>query len=171
MFRSLSSLALLLWTLPTAAQDESMLRVLTEAAADNGAGWVTTSGLVVGLPLHPERPGTRPLEAHAPVVLPAEFTGWKPIGLECKGPLSISVDGGTLSIEVLQAEPIPSSLVAHEVAGAPRVMAALPIGVTPCEALIADLGPTPGNELAAAWRIGDTFGVTVWALPLKTASP
>ena len=72
---------------------------------------------------------------------------------------------------MLQTEPIPSSLVAYEVPGVPRVMAALPVGVTPCEAVIADLGPTPGNELAASWRIGDTFGVTVWALPVKPISP
>ncbi len=148
-----------------------MLRVLTEAAAQNGAAWVTDAGLVVGLPLQADRPGTRPLEAHAPVVLPADLTAWKPIGLGCKGPLIVQADAATLSIEVLQTEPIPSSLVAYEVPGVPRVMAALPVGVTPCEAVIADLGPTPGNELAASWRIGDTFGVTVWALPVKPISP
>ena len=148
-----------------------MLRVLTEAAADKGAAWVSEGGLVVGLPTHPERPGTRPLEAHAPVVLPEDLSTWQAIGLDCKGPLKVEVTPGTLSIEVLQTEPIPSSLVAYEVPGLPRVMAALPVGVTPCEALIADLGPTPGNELAAAWRIGDTFGVTVWAMPLKPTTP
>lgn len=148
-----------------------MLRVLTEAAAEKGAAWVTEGGLVVGLPLDPARPGTRPLEAHAPVVLPADLTGWKPIGTDCEGPLKLELDSATFSIEVLQTEPIFSSMVAYEVPGAPRVMAVLPVGVTPCEALIADLGPTPGKELAAAWRIGDTFGVTVWAMPLVPTTP
>ena len=148
-----------------------MLRVLTEAAAEKGAAWVTESGLVVGRPGLPDRPGTRPLEGHSPIVLPENRKHWSPIGAACDGPLSVETASGTLRIETLQTDPIPSYLVVFATPHAPRVMAQLPIGVTPCQALIADLGPTPGKELAAAWRIGETFGITVWSMPAKAATP
>ena len=170
MFRSLANLALMLWSLPSGAQDPAMLRVLAEAAAENGSAWVTDTGLVVGRPEHPDRPGTRPLDAHAPVVLPGDLSAWKPVGVDCKGPLAVETETGALAIEVIQKEPIVSSVVSYKIPGAAPVRATLPVGVTPCEAIIADLGPAPGNELAAAWRIGSTFGVTVWALPVKPAA-
>jgi len=144
---------------------ESMLRVLAEAAANDGNAWITEGALVLGSPAAEGRPGTRPLESHSPLVLPEDTSAWTPLGVECKGPLQAEGSGGVFTLKPLQKAPVPATLATFLREGHPPAMATLPVGVTPCQAWVGEAGPAPGHELVAVWQIGETVGVTVWAIP------
>jgi hypothetical protein len=148
-----------------------MLRVLAEAAAEGGAAWVADGALVVGSPGAEGRPGSRPLESHAPVVLPEDRADWIPLGAGCAGPLTAESEEGTLILKVLQSEPVPATLATFLPVGVAPALAQLPVGVTPCQAWVGDVGPAPGVELVAVWQIGEILGVTVWAIPAPETFP
>jgi hypothetical protein len=156
---------------PASADAGGMLRVLAEAAAEGGAAWVADGALVVGSPNAAGRPGSRPLESHAPVVLPTDTTAWTPLGAGCAGPLTAESKQGTLVLKVLQSDPVPATLATFLPVGLAPALAQLPVGVTPCQAWVGDVGPAPGVELVAVWQIGDILGVTVWAMPAPGLLP
>ncbi len=156
---------------PVTAQAGGVLRVLAEAAAEGGGVWVADGALVVGSPDEVGRPGSRPLESHAPVVLPEDRVSWVPLGAECAGPLLAESEHGTLVLKVLQSDPVPATLATFLPVDQPPALAQLPVGVTPCQAWMGDVGPAPGVEIVAVWKIGEILGVTVWAMPAQVSSP
>jgi hypothetical protein len=156
---------------PASADAGGMLRVLAEAAAEGGAAWVVDGALVVGSPGAAGRPGSRPLESHAPVMLPTDRASWIPLGAGCQGPLVAKSEHGTLTLKLLQSDPVPATLATFLQEGLSPTLAQLPVGVTPCQAWVGDVGPAPGVELVAVWQIGEILGVTVWAVPAPGSLP
>jgi len=134
--------------------------------------WWRQGELVVGLPEAPGRPGLRPLESLAPVMLPADLDAWAALGDSCvtrpESRLKVGERKLTARVTASAEGPVVQLLdgkqvVAVNALGRPALV---------CEVLLADADALPGPEILVAWRLevgdeagGELRGFTVWRVP------
>lgn len=122
--------------------------------AERGLGaWWREGDLLVGVADVPGRPGIRPLAGSTPVELPADLSGWEPIGESCRSPVEVTaqVNGHEVMAEVAGTWEWP---VVRLWSGG-RVVAQNALGrpAQACDIRIVQADDIPGPEIVVAWRL------------------
>lgn len=133
--------------------------------------WWREGELVVGMPDQAGRPGMRPLESLAPIVLPDDLTGWAAVGEACvtRPESRADLEGQRVVARVTTAGEGP---VIQLLAGR-QVLAENALGrpARVCEVLLAQADALPGPEVIVAWRMElakdgpELRGLTVYRVP------
>ena len=128
--------------------------------------WWRSGELLVGNTEQSDRPGLKPLVSDAPMVLPADLTGWSPVGETCQDPPRATLlHKGQSIVASVVTDPAEQQWV--RLTAGDRVIAENTLGrpVSVCEIRVVDADLIPGPEVLIAWRFEDISGLTVFRIP------
>ena len=146
----------------------SPLVVAADIARPELKGFWKEGDFVVGVPTDPGRPGLRPLKGHSPIQLPADMTGWEPIGEACQEPPHSISDFGGSPVEALVAGDRIHPKLQLWMGGRAVAEALLGHPASVCSIHIVNADHIRGPELITTWRIDASSpfrGFTVYRIP------
>ena len=144
-------------------------------AADIGeAGmmvWWRDGDLLAGSTTTDGRPGVRPLAQGQPLALPADLSGWKPLGQRCDDTPSAqaTIDGNTVTVSIV-TDPTAQQIVRLTTGEVTLAENTLGRPAKICSVHIGQADALPGQEVLVTWRLGEDpastiNGLTVFRIP------